>query len=244
MKPIPIYNERALLLGEHLIIADLHLGLEQEFAQRGAIIPSQHEKMLKSIVRLLAATGAKNLVILGDLKHGIPHTTVQEYREIPELVNVISKRASVSIIKGNHDGDLEKLLPRTKILRSLGIGSVLLAHGHTALEEKEFAHDYIILGHNHPCIEFRDELGRSTKESAWLRAKLRRDFLEQLGLQKSPQIIVMPAFNELISGTPLNSSEELLGPLFRRKFIDVENARVYLLDGTLLGRVKKLRELR
>lgn len=243
MKPTPIYGERALLLGEHLVIADLHLGLEQEFARRGATIPSQHGKMLKRILGLLSFTGAKNLVILGDLKHSIPMASRQEYREIPEMIGAISERAEVSIIKGNHDGSLERLLPQAKILRSLEINAALLAHGHAAIEKNELKHEYVILGHNHPCIEFRDELGRSMKESVWVRARLRSDLLASLGLESSPEIIIVPAFNELILGTPLNSSERLLGVLFRKKLIDLENARVYLLDGTHLGRVKKLQEL-
>lgn len=40
----------------------------------------------------------------------------------------------------------------------------------------------------------------------------------------------MPAFNELIKGTPINSKKKLLGPLFKRIYL--ADADSYLLDGT------------
>ena len=55
----------------------------------------------------------------------------------------------------------------------------------------------------------------------------------------------MPAFNELCGGVPFNEStqEDLLGPVFSSGGIELENAEVYLLDGTRLGRLKNIRKL-
>jgi hypothetical protein len=239
MRFSPLYNEKALIIGEHLIITDLHIGIEYELFEKGAKLPPQTKKMEERIARLLERSKPKKLVILGDLKHNIPKTSWQEYREIPQLVESLSRYAEVVVIKGNHDGNLEKLLPDTEIVKSLAIGDeALLFHGHTKLRKGEMNYNFIIMGHNHPCIEFKDRLEGRTKESAWIRIR----FNERIKIWKNPEIIIMPAFNDLISGTPFNAVEQgaLLGPFFKSGFMDLENAKVYLLDGTFLGRIKDI----
>jgi metallophosphoesterase superfamily enzyme len=55
------------------------------------------------------------------------------------------------------------------------------------------------------------------------------------------KVVIMPAFNNLLGGTPVNvkkASDELLGPLLKNKIIDMRNAEMYLLDGTYLGKLK------
>jgi putative SbcD/Mre11-related phosphoesterase len=221
----PIYNEKALKIDDHLVIADLHLGLEHELESSGIKIPPQAEEMTGKIVGLLNLSSAKHLVILGDLKHNIPSISWHEYSQIPPMIKTLSNYADVTVVKGNHDGNLERLLPEAPIVKSLEIGDSLLLHGHTKIPENQ---DFkrIIAGHNHPCVEFHDEI-KSSKESAWIKARLK----------SGVEVIVMPAFNDLIYGTPINSGKKLLGPLFNQ--IDLKEADAYLLDGTQL-RVKDI----
>jgi hypothetical protein len=57
------------------------------------------------------------------------------------------------------------------------------------------------------------------------------------------KVIIMPAFNDLLGGVPVNEkrpSDELLGPLLKNEFIDMEKSELYLLDGTFLGKLKNL----
>lgn len=221
----PLYNEKALLIDDTLIVADLHIGLEHELEKDGVKIPSQTGSMTERIVKLLKKSGAKHLVILGDLKHNIPNISWHEYTTIPPMIKTLQEYADITVIKGNHDGNVEKLLPDVPVLKSLKIGDTLLLHGHTKIPENaEF--ETVIAGHNHPCIEFHNEI-KSTRESAWIRARL----------ENGAEAIIMPAFNDLIYGTPINSGKKLLGPIFGQ--IDLENADAYLLDGTHL-RVKDL----
>ena len=60
----------------------------------------------------------------------------------------------------------------------------------------------------------------------------------------SPEIIVMPMFNDLLGGLPVNSEppDSLLGPLFRGKLVNMDKFDAYLLDGTFLGKVEFLRD--
>ena len=57
------------------------------------------------------------------------------------------------------------------------------------------------------------------------------------------EIIIMPAFNNLLGGTPINvkiTKDELLGPLLKNDFINMKMAEIYLLDGTYLGKLKNI----
>ncbi len=236
----PIYNEKALVLGEYIVVADLHIGVEHEFFESGIIIQPQLKKMEDKITELLKISNAKKLIILGDIKHSVPKISWQEHAEIPKFIDSLSRRAELILIKGNHDGNLEKLLPEFKILKKFSIGEdALLMHGHTG--ETELDYNYIIMGHNHPCIDFKDEFGRSIKESAWIRAKFTDRARKLYRLKKNPEIIIMPTFNDLLYGTPFNTrGENLLGPIFKKKLVDLKNAKAYLLDGSFLGKLREI----
>lgn len=236
----PIYSEKALVLGEYMVVADLHLGIEHEFSERGMLIQQQLKKIEDKIKDLLKISRAKKLIILGDIKHRIPGISWQEHAEIPGFIESLSEHAKLILIKGNHDGNLEKLLPKFKILKKFSIGEeALLMHGHAS--ETELDYSYIIMGHNHPCIDFKDEFGRSIKESAWIRAKFTHRARKLYKLKKNPDIIIMPAFNDLLYGTPFNTrGESLLGPIFKKKLVDLKNAKAYLLDGTFLGKLREI----
>ncbi len=52
----------------------------------------------------------------------------------------------------------------------------------------------------------------------------------------------MPAFNHLIGGMAFNSKDfEPIGPLLKNEVFKWKNGEVYLLDGTLLGKLKDLK---
>jgi metallophosphoesterase superfamily enzyme len=60
-----------------------------------------------------------------------------------------------------------------------------------------------------------------------------------------PELFIMPAFNELCGGLPFNEyiQEDLLGPVFVSGGVELDNAEIYLLDGTRLGLIKNIRKL-
>ncbi len=227
----PMYNENALLIGDCLIIADLHLGIEHELEKDGIKIPAQAVPMTGKIIDLLMESGAKHLVILGDLKHNIPRISWHEYSQIPPMIKTFSNYADITVIKGNHDGNIEKLLPNVPVVKYLKIGDSLLLHGHTKIPENQ-NFSRIIAGHNHPCVEFHDGF-KSIKESAWIKTRLKSGTAEE-----EAEVIIMPAFNSLIQGTPINSRKKLMGPIFNK--IDIDDADAYLLDGTHL-KIKDIR---
>ncbi len=237
----PVINERALIINDILVVGDLHLGLEHELKNKGIIIKSQWGDTRRRLLDLIKEQKVKKLVLLGDLKHNIPKASAQEYKNLPILLENLSKTCEVIIIKGNHDGLLEELLGDSfEVLKSKDIDGALFAHGHMNIDLRGYK--YVIFGHNHPSLQLSDELGYGVREPAWVRLKLNESGLEHFGLTKSPFIIIVPAFNKLLPGNPINSKGKLLGPLFNKKLVDIGEAEISLLDGTSLGLLKDLKQ--
>jgi len=234
---LPVYGERALKLGKTLVIADLHIGIEHELERQGAVIPSQTGVMEDSIISLIEKTCAQRLAILGDVKHNIPSISIQEYREIPRLIESLGKKIEVVVVKGNHDGNLEKLLPDVSILDHLEIEGALLAHGHSWIKAESIDAEVVVLAHSHPAIAFVDDFARTVKEPAWIKGRFKETLKEHYNVKRLPGYIVIPAYNPLLSGAAFNqpSEKKLLGPYFTSGVIDLCMARAYLLDGTDLG---------
>jgi metallophosphoesterase superfamily enzyme len=61
-------------------------------------------------------------------------------------------------------------------------------------------------------------------------------------------LFIMPSFNDFLGGRPLNETrprggakdEMIAGPVLRSNAVNMENAEVYLLDGTFLGTLRQL----
>lgn len=242
MKITPLYGERALLFDKTLVVAELHLGVEHELRRKGAYVPSQSTDIEDRLKKLIDETGAEELIIAGDVKHSIPSITLQEYSEIPRLIGLLNQLVDVTIVKGNHDGNLEKLLPGSNITDHVEKEGVLIAHGHRWFNTERITAGEVVLAHSHPAVEFADDYSKKIKEPAWIRGRFTEKIRERYIVRKLPQYIILPAFNQMLSGLAVNNtqSRKLLGPFFNSGALDLKDARTYLLDGTYLGRVKEL----
>ena len=56
-------------------------------------------------------TGVKELIILGDLKASIKIITKTEWDNVPYFLESLGKLFSIYLIPGNHDGNINQLLP-------------------------------------------------------------------------------------------------------------------------------------
>ena len=258
MVAVPIYGARALTLELErervLIAADLHLGLEVELSKKGIELPSQIPKVKERLLRLVRQEEPDRLIFLGDVKHNVPVTSWQEWRDLPGFFAELSEHARVEILPGNHDGNIDGLVPRGVVIhdsKGIVVGDDIqigLMHGHTWPSPELLKASLIIAGHNHPAVEFRDELGARRIEPVWLRYRVDPSkFPKKLqgAIEgEGPQILVAPAFSELISGAAVNRAvpEELLGPIFKSGAAKLDEAEVYLLDGTLLGPLEDMKE--
>jgi len=244
---IKFLTEPALLLeNKILVLADLHIGLEYEIFQSGITIPSQVEKLERRIDNLIRQTKAKHLVILGDVKHQVPNISWQEYKEIPKFLEYFTN-IKMSIVKGNHDGDIERLARKDIDIhepKGFRINDFVLTHGQAWPDKNDLNAKYLIMGHVHPAIEFWTENFR-TIEPCWLKCKIDNKKLEEkFGIKtKFKQGIIMPAFNRLVGGMAFNSKDfEPLGPLLKNEVFKWKESDVYLLDGTYLGKLENLKK--
>lgn len=250
----PLLNEPALVVEntfKTLVIADIHLGIEWELYNSGFSIPSQVEKRMKRIREYIKKVKPERIVLLGDIKHNVPVTSWQEKQEVPAFLKELAAFAPVDIVPGNHDGDIENLVPENVTVHDMKgfvMDNMGYFHGHTWPSVELFSASYIIMSHNHPTIRFTDTLGHAVSEEVWIRTHfIEKNIREHYGDIKwgNPEVIIMPAFNELCGGIPFNESlhEELLGPVFANHAIELEKARAFLLDGTDLGTIGSIRKL-
>jgi len=247
-----IKNHPALFIPEikSLVVADLHIGISYELYKSGINIPSQVKEMKETIEKLVKQTKAKRLIILGDVKHDVPGISIQEMREIPEFLKALSKKIKVEICLGNHDTYLKEILPEEiKLHGSKGfkINNFGFNHGHAWPSKELISCDNLIVSHTHPTIQFTDKFGYRIVEPVWIKGKIDQEKVkERYKVKKTGklEVIIMPAFNDLLGGTPVNiktKSDELLGPLLKNSFVNLDKSQLYLLDGTYLGMLKNIR---
>jgi putative SbcD/Mre11-related phosphoesterase len=244
----PVPGERVLLArGDGrtvMVAADLHMGLERRMADEGWHMPSSTHGLMARLMFLVDAHQVDVLALVGDIKDSVYTASRQEEDELPRVIRQLADAVDeLHLIKGNHDGDLEAWVPYRKHItihggRGARIGDLGLCHGHTWPDREVMEADFLVLAHNHPSVEFVDRLGHRLREPAWFRTRLVRELVVDRYGEVDPEVILMPPFNELLYGTPLNRpGYEGLGPLLTRGVVDLENAEVYLLDGIHLGRL-------
>ena len=241
----PIIEEPALLVKEKklLVIADLHIGIESELRESGLQVPSQTKVMEHRLISILTTYKVNDIILLGDIKHTIPSSTFQERTDVKNFLEVIQSYGTLHILPGNHDGNIDRLLTPTIHLHpsdGFVFERIGFTHGHRRPSNEVMSCDNIIIGHTHPTVMLTDRLGYRTFEQCWLRGAPFPDKLkEKYPGSPTKQILLMPAFNPLCGGIAVNR-DPLLGPF--GSLIDVENADLYLLDGSSLGKVKDLKE--
>ena len=257
-----------------LVVADLHLGLEVDLAKQGINIPFQWGVILERLLGLVREHTPERLLILGDVKHGVPATSFQEKQAIPTFFKALLEEVPrIDVCRGNHDSNIEALLPPQVTLHSskgvlLGEDlQVAAMHGHAWPDPQSLTAETLLIGHNHPTVSLSTPLGVRFQRPVWLRGSLNtvgivKAVLEGEGVRvgdsdplelfrseygvdpRLREIIVVPMFNELLGGLPVNLEppESLLGPLFREHIVDLGGFEAFLLDGTYLGCIDFLRE--
>jgi putative SbcD/Mre11-related phosphoesterase len=254
---VPLIDTPALVArGEDvsLVLADVHLGIEHDLYYSGINIPSQLVKRMDRLLGYINEVKPDRVILLGDIKHNVPRTSFQEEDEVPYFLSEIAKHALVDIIPGNHDGGIERLVPKSPDIvlhdsRGAVIDGVAYFHGHTWPDPSLLGQKQWVISHNHPTIKLTDVVGHTVTKQAWIRARLDRDIVaknyrpEEFNWAE-PELFVVPSFNELCGGIAFNESfhDDLLGPLFASRAVHLENAEVYLLDGTFMGSIEGLRQ--
>ena len=250
---LPIPGAPALVLGDAtggrgrtVIVADLHLGLGGTPERPGGPPEASDERMADRLVELLRSSGAKSLLIAGDVKHPIvgapPALRPVLFRFFSHLLR---EGYTVDVVLGNHDVGLARHLPReVGVLPPTGVvrDGVGIFHGHRWPSNAVLRAPWLVVGHLHPGFRLAptadDPAG---KRRCWVRTTLsppptaprRRGRHAPL---RAREIVALPAFNPIAGTEALNRAKPGRGRSFLwRRFLARGEPRAYLLDGTDLG---------
>jgi metallophosphoesterase superfamily enzyme len=267
-----VYEDRGMILrGQSvsaLLISDLHLGYEEEILhERGVQFPSQHHDQMERIRALVMKFDVSMLYIIGDVKHAIMTDRPYNWEILPEFMQNLANIVRTVVIPGNHDGDLEALLPRSIELADvrgviIGQGSerASLVHGHAWPGPDLLDSPMIVEGHSHPSASRYHTISSATPGREYrrrfagsvpvvLHSQLNKNCVRRnLGMLEIPddgyaKLVTLPSFNRILSGIAVNSpSAKLQGPFFDNSCADFVESEVFSIDGLYLGTVGWLRD--
>ncbi|MEM5814420.1 MAG: metallophosphoesterase [Candidatus Aenigmatarchaeota archaeon] len=238
-----VAGEPALLLEPEkiLVVADLHIGLERELARKGVHVPDQLLKLQERLFKIIDGTGAKQVIILGDVKNEYVGTTWGDLTDVPAFFSRLIEKVAVIVVKGNHDGGIETVVPKGVEIHEpegFALGEYLFTHGQAWPKKGDLSAKVLVMGHIHPAVEFWSSGARSL-EPAWVRAPVDKKVLEkkfrcEVNLENA---IIVPAFNHLAGGAAFNAAGfKPIGPLLSN-CVNYKKGDVFLLDGTYLGKL-------
>jgi uncharacterized protein len=233
----------ALVVGgekRYLVIADLHFGIEADLATRGLHFRSRSQDRLERLLAIMDQADPDGLILLGDVKHSIPSITRQEYYELPRILNILREQIPLLVFPGNHDIGIDRYLAPDEICPKEGavIDGIGYLHGHMYPSPALGGH-LIIVGHHHPFLTLRDDVGCALQTPAYLRAGVDTGALG-MAMETDPptRVLFMPSFNEIAGYDLLQIIKNPISPLSRH--INGEDTEIILADGTYIGPVQSL----
>ncbi|MCX8103275.1 MAG: metallophosphoesterase [Candidatus Bipolaricaulota bacterium] len=243
----------ALFLPERrvLVLADIHLGIEDALKDEGVLVPRQHLaqvwQRLERIFRerhITLSEPLQKIIINGDLRHQFGPLSRVEHRESKEFLRWLAQwTEQIVLVEGNHDGSLREFQSeRITVTKSYSEGNCWFVHGDEALipssllpspskgrgARGEGDHDgpgkgsWLVIGHEHPAVGLRDPVtGRTEVYKCFL-----------VGAFKEHNLLVLPSFNQLVRGSDL-LKEQPISPFVQQS--DLEEFSVYVVsdDGAL-----------
>jgi len=221
---------------KNLIITDLHIGFENNMASNEIFVGknSTINETIQEISEIIESEKPDSVILLGDVKSSIKSISKNEWNEIPKLFKEIREKCDVILIPGNHDANIQRLVPdNISMISSIGMvqDNVLLTHGHT-MPSGNFSHvDKIIMGHIHPVFFQEDSIMNGQR--VWVSIKTEK---EKIFPNKSGEIeiIIMPSFNRYFYATHRRQYKKSISPIID-KIKPVSSARIVTLDGTIIG---------
>ncbi len=250
-----LYNAPAIIHEDALIVGDTHFGMENKLRKKGIYDNQFSMRLYYKLEELIIKNKIKKLILLGDVKEEIQFID----EKVKEILIKLSKLCEVIIVRGNHDGGIEAInnpvslelcnvqghggiekINNIKIIDASGFvyKKLALMHGHSWPNEKLMECNYLITAHQHPCILITDGFGKKHFEPVWLIAsaddKKIKEYYKKYN--KKIKLILIPAFNPLV-GSALNlEKNKMLGPVVNNKLFKLDDALVFQLNGTSLGK--------
>ncbi|MFH0884888.1 MAG: metallophosphoesterase family protein [Candidatus Micrarchaeota archaeon] len=235
-----LYNAPAIFYRGALIVGDTHFGMEQKLRRKGIYDGQFSMRQYERLKQLIITHKAKKLILLGDVKEDITMLDA----ETESILAKLSMLCELIIVRGNHDGGIERC-GNAKVVGAEGFayGKLGLLHGHSWPEKELMLCDYLVMGHQHPMIAQTDAFGKKRTEPAWMIAPCDANAISARykKFNKAVSLIMMPAFNPLVGSAVNIDEKEHLGPILNNKLFKLNDAIVFRLDGTCLGKLENIR---
>jgi putative SbcD/Mre11-related phosphoesterase len=192
----PTFRDRAVLIEETLVVADLHLGRAETSAVEAPV--SDGQDVCGRLASLSAALDPETVVLAGDVLHAFESVPRGVAETLSEIDRRIGADAEIVVVTGNHDTMLDQVWEGETTDSHWIDAETLVVHGHElpAAEAKRY-----VLGHDHPTIEIEGQRHPC--------------FLRGAGGPDGSTVLVLPAFNRFTAGVVINHlrAEEFQSPL-------------------------------
>lgn len=210
-------------------------------ADNGTFLPKVNLKKIKDTLKIAEEiTGAKRIIVDGDIKNEFSKVHVEEFNEFREFVEYLKGDLGVkeiTLIKGNHDNFIDRLKEPLKVTvhrQETLIDDFLFFHGEEAPRSK--GGELLIMGHVHPAISVPNGIGKFEKLKCFLYGDLK----------DGRKLLVLPAMNYFADGVSVNFEDiSKMAPVFR-KLADADKMRAFCIgEGETLdfGVIGDLRNL-
>ena len=242
-----IDSEPALILEgdkKNLVISDLHIGFEHKFSSNKSLVEknSSINDIISNITKIIKKEKPDTLILLGDIKSSIQTITKSEWKDVPYFFEEVSKLLEVILIPGNHDANIDKLIPNDVTLisaKGMIMDDVLLTHGHTMPSENYSNVSNIIMGHIHPV--YFDKNSLLNGERIWITIKTEKSEIFSSTKGKI-NITIVPSFNPYFYATEKKYYKKSISPIIE-KIKDSAAAKIVTLNGTIIGNESILKDL-
>ncbi len=219
-----------------LIVTDIHIGFENSLASNEIFIGknSTINETIQELSEIIDAENPDSVILLGDIKSSIKSISRNEWNEVPMFFEKIREKCDVTLVPGNHDANIQRLVPdNISMISSTGMveENILLTHGHT-MPSENFSHvDKIIMGHIHPVFFQEDSVINGQR--VWISIKTEK---ENIFPNKSGEldIIIIPSFNKYFYATHRKKYKKSISPIID-KIKTVSTAKIITLDGAIIG---------
>ena len=223
-----------------LVITDLHLGFENALSLNNVFLGKNKTvtEITKEIELIIDKTKPDSLILLGDVKSGINSITKTEWETVPVFFENITKLIDTILVPGNHDANIEKLIPNEITLagsKGIIIDDILLTHGHTMPSENFSQINTIVMGHIHPVFFEKESLINGERVWVSIISDKQKIFHSKSG---ELELIILPSFNRYFYATQKKFYKKSISPIIEK--MDVMQAKILTLDGTIIGNEEML----
>jgi putative SbcD/Mre11-related phosphoesterase len=220
---------------KNLIVTDIHIGFENSMISNEIFIGknSTINETIQELSEIIDEEKPDSVILLGDIKSSIKNISKNEWNEVPLFFEKIKQKCDVILIPGNHDANIQKLVPDDiTMISSTGMvdENVLFTHGHT-MPSENFSHvEKIIMGHIHPVFFQEDSVMNGQRVWVSLKTEKKKIFPSTSG---ELEIIIVPSFNRYFYATHRRTYKKSTSPIIER--LEILSAKIVSLDGIILG---------